>query len=30
MADPAIRRMTLAEFLEWDDGTATIYDGIVD
>ncbi|NBC33531.1 MAG: hypothetical protein GVY13_12725 [Alphaproteobacteria bacterium] len=26
MADPAIRRMTLAEFLEWDDGTDRRYE----
>jgi hypothetical protein len=26
MAEPAERRMSLAEFLEWDDGTATRYE----
>lgn len=26
MADPAIRRMTLAEFLDWDDGTDRRYE----
>jgi Uma2 family endonuclease len=26
MATPAPRRMTLAEFLEWDDGTDTLYE----
>ncbi len=26
MADPAPQRMTLAEFLEWDDGTDTLYE----
>ena len=26
MADPAARRMTLDEFLRWDDGTETRYE----
>lgn len=26
MAEPAIRRMTLEEFLSWDDGTDTRYE----
>ena len=26
MATPAPRRMSLAEFLEWDDGTDTLYE----
>ena len=26
MADPAEKRMTVAEFLEWDDGTDTRYE----
>ena len=26
MATPAPKRMTLAEFLEWDDGTDTLYE----
>ena len=26
MAKPAIRRMTLEEFLRWDDGTETHYE----